>query len=553
MSIAFETKRLLAENRSVWRAVDSPSAHFSFGEPLLERVEHKKVCRMTQWSGTRTRNDNATIARMLRRGVVERREKARARHRDVGTPGPVWDSPVRVFVRGAPRVGLLAFAVVSCQVYDPSLLPPETTSEAGSYRDADRDAQANADARPGSADGADRNDAGGAGGRDGAGGGSGGGGGTGGQDAGSSGAGGQDASRDGALADSADTGGRGGGDGGNVADANDSGGTVVDSASDCSAGSAACSDATADAPDGIVDQCPNDPLKTVPGSCGCGTPDKDTDVDGTADCIDGCPGDVRKTQAGICGCNADDPSDADAGIAFCLKALLAHRYSFNGTGTVATDSIAGANGSIMGGSNATLSGGSVSLTGDLGTRYTTEGFVQLPSNLVSPLANLTLEAWVTWRGVGTTGSRFWQRIIDFGDQVASGSDLIGHTYLFVTPQATSSAASFRVAFSANGSANETLVNAATAFPLNAQAHLAVVADDAGDTLTIYLNGNPEGSVAWTGTIASITNTNSWLGRSNYNTDPELNGVLHEFRIFRVALSAAQVRASYLAGPDPSYF
>jgi hypothetical protein len=54
-------------------------------------------------------------------------------------------------------------------------------------------------------------------------------------------------------------------------------------------------------------------------------------------------------------------------------------------------------------------------------------------------------------------------------------------------------------------------------------------------------------------LASINNVNSWLGRSNYNVDPELNGVLHEVRMYRTALSAAQIHASYLAGPDPAFF
>jgi len=42
------------------------------------------------------------------------------------------------------------------------------------------------------------------------------------------------------------------------------------------------SDGTGDA----CDSCPNDPNKTIPGMCGCGVADTDTDLDGTPDCND---------------------------------------------------------------------------------------------------------------------------------------------------------------------------------------------------------------------------------------------------------------------------
>ena len=35
------------------------------------------------------------------------------------------------------------------------------------------------------------------------------------------------------------------------------------------------------------DQCPSDPLKGLPGSCGCGVPDVDTNFDDVPDCFDG--------------------------------------------------------------------------------------------------------------------------------------------------------------------------------------------------------------------------------------------------------------------------
>ena len=65
------------------------------------------------------------------------------------------------------------------------------------------------------------------------------------------------------------------------------------------------------------DDCPDDPLKTSAGDCGCGVADTDSDGDGTADCNDDCASDAAKTSAGDCGCGvADTDSDGD-GTADC--------------------------------------------------------------------------------------------------------------------------------------------------------------------------------------------------------------------------------------------
>ncbi len=60
-----------------------------------------------------------------------------------------------------------------------------------------------------------------------------------------------------------------------------------------------------------LDDCPDDPLKTEAGFCGCGEPETDTDLDGTPDCVDGCPDDADKTEPGICGCGEPE-TDTDA-------------------------------------------------------------------------------------------------------------------------------------------------------------------------------------------------------------------------------------------------
>ncbi|MFK7960957.1 MAG: hypothetical protein AB8G96_10575, partial [Phycisphaerales bacterium] len=72
-------------------------------------------------------------------------------------------------------------------------------------------------------------------------------------------------------------------------------------------------DGTPDCADG----CPNDPNKSEPGDCGCGTPDTDTDGDGVADCNDGCPNDPNKSEPGDCGCGTPDVDTDGDGVLDC--------------------------------------------------------------------------------------------------------------------------------------------------------------------------------------------------------------------------------------------
>ena len=63
-----------------------------------------------------------------------------------------------------------------------------------------------------------------------------------------------------------------------------------------------------------TDQCPDDPNKLHPGSCGCGVSDKDSDGDNAADCQDGCPTDPNKTQPGTCGCHVAEGNCTEPGL-----------------------------------------------------------------------------------------------------------------------------------------------------------------------------------------------------------------------------------------------
>lgn len=95
----------------------------------------------------------------------------------------------------------------------------------------------------------------------------------------------------------------------------DAGGTAyTDVCGDCVGGNTGevTLDSDNDGTPNCNDLCPNDPLKTSPGTCGCGTADTDSDSDGTPDCNDLCPNDPSKLNPGSCGCGvADTDTDSD--------------------------------------------------------------------------------------------------------------------------------------------------------------------------------------------------------------------------------------------------
>lgn len=68
------------------------------------------------------------------------------------------------------------------------------------------------------------------------------------------------------------------------------------------------------------DGCPDDPFKTSPGVCNCGTPDTDSDGDNTSDCFDECFADPTKVDPGSCGCGVPDVNTDGDGALDCFEA-----------------------------------------------------------------------------------------------------------------------------------------------------------------------------------------------------------------------------------------
>jgi hypothetical protein len=228
-----------------------------------------------------------------------------------------------------------------------------------------------------------------------------------------------------------------------------------------------------------------------------------------------------------------------------LQAALLHRYDFEGSGTAVMDRAGTAHGAVVGGGalSTVEARGVLVLAGG-----TTGAYVNLPNGLVSSLTNATFEAWVTW-----AGGAAWQRIFDFGDSTdASPEDNPenGKSYLFLTAE-TSTGGVMRAAYSLNGIAAETHADAAVSLPLSLT-QVVVVVDAAGGQLLQYQDGKVVGGQALSGSLGSLNDVNCWLGRSQYDADPEFGGTFHDFRIYDAALTPSQIAASFAGGPDPAF-
>ncbi|WEK53722.1 MAG: DUF5695 domain-containing protein [Candidatus Cohnella colombiensis] len=205
------------------------------------------------------------------------------------------------------------------------------------------------------------------------------------------------------------------------------------------------------------------------------------------------------------------------------------QYLFNETsGTTASDSSGN-------GKNATLSGGTSWVAGKSGNALSLNGsnaYASLPSGIVSGLNDFTIATWVKVNSLSD-----WARIFDFGTGTSN--------YMFLAPRAGGSGLRFSITSSGNGS--EQQLNA-TVLPTGTWKHVAVTLT--GTTGRMYVDG-VQVAINSNMTLkpSSLGSTTlNYIGRSQFS-DPYLNGVIDDFRIYSRALSATEVGT--LAGSTPT--
>lgn len=202
--------------------------------------------------------------------------------------------------------------------------------------------------------------------------------------------------------------------------------------------------------------------------------------------------------------------------------LVAH-YRFDETsGTTAADATGNNQpATLLGGASFTsgLQNNAVSLAGN-------GGYVSLPANIVSGYGSFSISVWVR---LNTTQT--WSRIFDFGTGTT--------TYMYLTPSSSNFRTRFAITTSGGGA--EQQLNATRLFT-NTWHHVAVTLS--GSTGTLYVDGTQVAqNTNMTLDPANLGSTNhNWLGRSQYTSDPYLDGRIDNLRMYNRVLTTAEVQA-----------
>lgn len=212
-----------------------------------------------------------------------------------------------------------------------------------------------------------------------------------------------------------------------------------------------------------------------------------------------------------------------------LPTTLAHRYSFTSD---TSDSIGGANGTIVG-TPTGVSGGQLVLDGG--------GYLSLPGNAIniSTYATVTFEAWAT---IGNTPQ--WSHLFEFGNPTVNN--------IYCAPRADAGGFhEFGLSEGGGVTGGQTL-SWAHGWD-NVTLHFTGVVDPTTSTMAVYTNGVlMVASYTASAPLTLIGTNNATLGQSSYG-DPNAIVSIDEFRIYRGALSPAQVAMSDLSGPSSTNF
>jgi DUF1680 family protein len=163
-------------------------------------------------------------------------------------------------------------------------------------------------------------------------------------------------------------------------------------------------------------------------------------------------------------------------------------------------------------------------------------FVSLPADALTDLESLSISGWVFLRS-----EQAGQRFFDFGKDASQ--------HFFTAPTGTKTQKGFQAALTKAGTQDVRAVS--TVIPINKWVHLALVIDVASKSMVTYVDSKPVGEAKNIPLdLSSVFGQQGgkkpllYVGKSLLAGDPNLNALIHDFRIYRVPLSRKQVASVY---------
>ncbi|ACU62058.1 protein of unknown function DUF1680 [Chitinophaga pinensis DSM 2588] len=160
-------------------------------------------------------------------------------------------------------------------------------------------------------------------------------------------------------------------------------------------------------------------------------------------------------------------------------------------------------------------------------------FITLPAETLSDIESLSISGWIYLHS-SQTGQCFF----DFGKDAGQ--------HLFAAPTGTSTQEGYQVVIAADKSNQRSAV--APAIAINKWVHMVIVIDIPSKSMLTYVDSKPVGETKDipSGVLALFSpgKKQLYIGKSLVPGDPNLNAMIHDFRIYRVALSNRQVAGIY---------
>ncbi len=264
---------------------------------------------------------------------------------------------------------------------------------------------------------------------------------------------------------------------------------------------------------------------------------------GCSDCseqesdTDECPEWPEQSERGACGCGFE--SDAVCSV---LEVSLVHRYSFDGDGATAIDSIGSADGTVVG----------TKLSGDGELRLSGSGdYLNLPAGIISKLETATFEFWLEWHGGDAE-----QRVFDFGGLSTGFASQRPQSYLYLSPSSSTSTRSgnqpLTVSYSQYGVEAASFLRVDEPLPDDQRVHIALVVDAQNNELRLYLDGELVGNSWLSWSLTQLDDKYNRLGRSLEDYAPDFDGIYDEFRIYDLALTEDELTKSIELGPNATF-